>query len=42
MSEDCTLKSIFDDGLPNEEDGCCVTVVEDYTFCINLVAFVGL
>ena len=29
MSRDCTLQSILDDGEPNEEDGSCVTVVED-------------
>ena len=39
MSEGCTLQSILDDGEPNEEDGSCVTIVEDQTFCINLVAF---
>ena len=39
MPGDCTLQSILDDGEPNEEDGSCVTAMEDYTFCINLVAF---
>ena len=39
MSGDCTLQSILDDGEPIEEDGSCVTAVEDYTFYINLVAF---
>ena len=39
MSGDCTLQSILDDGEPNEEDGSCVTIVDDWTFCINLVAF---
>ena len=29
MSGDCTLQSIFDDGEPNEEDGSCITIVED-------------
>ena len=29
MSRDCTLQSILDDEKPNEEDGSCVTVVED-------------
>ena len=26
---DCTLQSILDDGEPNEEDGSCVTAMED-------------
>ena len=39
MSGNCTLQTILDEGEPNEEDGSCVTIVEDYTFCINLVAF---
>ena len=29
MFEDCTLQSILDDGEPNEEDGSCVTIVDD-------------
>ena len=29
MSGDCTLQSILDDKEPNEEDGSCVTIVED-------------
>ena len=29
MSGDCTLQSILDDGEPNEEDGSCITIVED-------------
>ena len=29
MSGDYTLQSILDDGEPNEEDGSCVTIVED-------------
>ena len=39
MSGDCTLQSILDDGESNEEDESCVTIVDDQTFCINLVAF---
>ena len=39
MPGDCTLQLILDDGEPNEEDGSCVTAVEDQTFCINLLAF---
>ena len=29
MSGDCTLQSILDDGEPNEENGSCVTIVDD-------------
>ena len=29
MSGDCTLQSILDDGEPNEEDGSCVTIMDD-------------
>ncbi|XP_030943500.1 zinc finger BED domain-containing protein RICESLEEPER 1-like [Quercus lobata] len=29
MFGDCTLQSILDDGEPNEEDGSCVTIVDD-------------
>ena len=34
-----SLQSILDEGEPNEEDGSRVTGMEDYNFCINLVAF---
>ena len=39
MSGDCTFELILKDGEPNEEDGSCVTAVEDQTFCIDLVTF---
>ena len=39
MFGDCTLQTILDDGEPDEEDGSCVTIGEDQTFCNNLVAF---
>ena len=29
MPGDCTLQSILDDGEPNEENGNCVTIVDD-------------
>ena len=29
MSGDCTLQSILDDGELNEDDGSCVTIVDD-------------
>ena len=29
MSRDCTLQLILGDGEPNEEDGSCVTIVEE-------------
>ena len=29
MLGDCPLQSILDDGEPNEEDGSCVTAVEN-------------
>ena len=29
MSGDCTLQSILNDKEPNEEDGSCVTAMED-------------
>ena len=29
MLGDCTLQTILDDGESNEEDGSCVTIVED-------------
>ena len=29
MNGDCKLQSILDDGKPNEEDGSCVTIVDD-------------
>ena len=29
MLGDCPLQSILDDGEPNEEDGSCITAVEN-------------
>ena len=29
MLEDCTIQTILDDVDPNEEDGSCITTVED-------------